>query len=410
MKIAVIGGGIAGIAVSHLLSGRAEVTLYESNNYLGGHTYTHQLSEDLGIDTGFIVFNRKTYPNFCRFLYQLGVESQESDMSFGYHCQRSGLQYGGHDLATLFAQPTNLFHPTFLRLVIDMLRFNQVARHSLQRGTVTGSLGDFVAQVGLSRYFLHHYLTPLGASLWSAPADKMAEFPADTYLRFFANHGLLDLQDRPLWRTVKGGSSRYVEAFLRKFRGTVELSAKAEKVGFDRERPWVRVGGSRQTFDHVVLATHADQALALLEQPDPLQRELLAPWNYSTNSITLHTDSSVMPPLRKIWSSWNYVRRQGSESRVTMTYYMNRLQNLDTPKHYFVTLNDDSIRPGFVLTRRVYSHPQFDQGSAAVHARLPELNGHPNLSFCGSYFGYGFHEDAFASAVSVDKKLARQLG
>ncbi|MCA9792835.1 MAG: amine oxidase, partial [Candidatus Eremiobacteraeota bacterium] len=334
------------------------------------------------------------------------VTSRATDMSFGYHCRLCGLQYGGHDLRTLFAQPTNLMHPDFLRLVVDMARFNRRSRAALANGGVADSLAGLVKRWRLSSYFLRHYLVPLGASLWSAPAERMLEFPAQTYLKFFANHGLLSVTDRPPWETVEGGSHRYLEAFRRGFKGEIVLEGQVEQVDGGR----LRVGGQWRDFDHVVLACHADQALRLLAEPTPLQVELLSPWRYSQNSVVLHTDRSVMPPLARVWSSWNYVRDRNSSQQVTVSYWMNRLQGLKTQQDYFVTLNSrQPLREEAVVANFEYWHPQFDLAAAATQARLPELNKHPQLSFCGSYFGYGFHEDAFASGVAVAEKFGCRL-
>lgn len=415
MRIAVVGAGVAGLVAAHKLSPHHDVTLFEKNHYLGGHTNTVVIDEgpDAGtpVDTGFIVFNHRTYPRFNALLAELGVEGRDSDMSYGYHDLESGLQWGGHDLNTLFAQRGNLFNPSFWRLVSDMLRFNRGGVAALKSGSARGlSLAEYCEQERFSPYFERHYLQPLGAALWSTRPEEIAGFPAEAYLRFFSNHGLLSLADRPRWLTVKGGSHAYVQAVRARFRGQVLLSTPVEGVRRDATGVDVRAGGTTHRFDGVVMAGHADQTFALLDDPSDDERALLSPWRYARNQTVLHTDTRVLPPNRRVWASWNSVRRAGvSTEGVFVTYDMNRLQGLQTQRHYLVTLNGASaVRDDLAIATFTYHHPGYTVASLATQSRLPSLNGQRSTWFCGSYFGNGFHEDAVRSALdAVDALLAR---
>ncbi|MBX3166403.1 MAG: NAD(P)-binding protein [Candidatus Eremiobacteraeota bacterium] len=400
---AVIGGGVAGIVAAHLLQRRYQVDLWESQQRLGGHSNTFEVlqGEDAGlkIDTGFIVFNGETYPLFQRFLTELGVAKQISDMSFGYFCEKTGWGYGGHDLNTFFAQRDKLFHPDFWRFAADLARFNVASSRRLRAGRVEGSLRDYLR--GYTRTFVRHYIQPLGSSVWSAPLDKILDFPAQTFVRFFANHGLLRVVRRPDWFTVLGGSRSYIQAFLRSFQGRVRLSSPVCRVlpvsdGYEVE-------GNR--YEKVVLATHADIALAQLRQPTPLQRQLLKNWRYLANRAVLHQDTTLLPANPRLRASWNYRRGPGSEQLPTLTYDMNRLQSLASRRRYLVTLNPQrEIDASLVLGEWIYHHPQFDQNSEASQALLPRLND-GTIAFCGSYHRFGFHEDAVMSAAAAAASL-----
>lgn len=408
MKIAVVGGGVAGITAAHHLASAHQVELLEAAAYLGGHTNTVVIPDGpdagTGVDTGFIVYNDRTYPNFRAFLASLGVEGRGGDMSYGYHDAESGLMFGGHDLNTLFAQRRNLVNPSFLGLVRDMLTFNRRGRAVLADGSAHGlSLAEFSRRERWSAYFERHYLQPLGAALWSTRPEEIADFPAEAYLRFFSNHGLLSLTDRPLWYTVRGGSHSYVKAFLARFPGTVRLSTPVTSVRRLDDGVELRVAGQTERFDRVVLATHADITLRLLDDPSADERALLGPWRYLENQTVLHTDTRVLPPNRRVWSSWNSARRARDTDRgVFVTYDMNRLQGLKTQRHYLVTLNgEDAIGDAHVIAAFTYHHPRYCVASLATQARLPELNGKRHTWFCGSYFGNGFHEDALTSALNA---------
>lgn len=417
-RVAVIGGGVAGIVAAHILQRRHEVTLFEQNDYLGGHTRTIVLTEgpDAGtaVDTGFIVLNDHTYPTFHRFLAQLEVPVRFADMSFGFHSEPDNLQYAGTSLNGLFAQRSNLLRPAFWRMLWDIRGFCQNARRDLREGRLAGeTLGEYVRRGGYSRAFLDHYLLPMGGAIWSASSGKMLEFPAPALIRFFENHGLLSLKDRPRWQTVVNGSHTYVRKFLEGFRGTVHLACPV--LGIRREADGVQVrlrDGSVQHFDKAVVAAHADQALRMLEDPSPEEQRLLGVWSYSVNHTVLHTDPRVMPSNRRAWASWNYTRERpgGSETPVSVTYHMNRLQGLTTRRDYFVTLNrHQAIAEHHILKEMEYTHPQFTAASMATQAELPSLNGPRNTYFCGSYFGFGFHEDAVKSGVAVARAFGLEL-
>lgn len=408
-KVAVIGGGVAGIVSAYLLQRRYEVELFEAGPWLGGHTHTVVLNEgvDAGtaIDTGFIVFNGETYPLFQRFLAELGVARQLSDMSFGYYCEGTGWAYGGHDLDTFFARRRHLFHPDFLRFTLDVARFNLVSTHKLRKGTIQGSLRQYLR--GYSRVFLKHYIKPLGAAIWSAPLDDILDFPALTYIRFFANHGLFRVVQRPDWFTVAGGSFRYVQAFQRGFEGKVHLATPVEQVTRPEQGlAVVRVAGESREFSAVVLATHADQALKLLGDATPGEVAALGPWRYLSNRAVLHHDQRVLPPLKKVEASWNYRRPRVVGQFPTLSYDMNRLQSLTTQHRYFVTLNpQEDLDADKVVGEWSYRHPQFDQAAVASQPLLSRLQGERQTAFCGSYHRYGFHEDAVMAAVSAARSL-----
>jgi predicted NAD/FAD-binding protein len=417
-KIAVVGGGVAGIVASHLLQRHHHVTLFEQNDYLGGHTHTIEITEGpdagLAIDTGFIVMNDATYPLFRTFLAQLGVEARVSEMSFGFQCHRTGLVYAGTDLNGLFAQRQNLINPSFYRFLFEIVRFSKQARQDLERGAISQvTLGEYLKRGHYSNFMVDNYLVPMAAAIWSTPALKIHDFPADPFLRFFRNHGLLSLHNRPLWRTVVGGSHAYVKAFTREFKGRLHLDSTVR--GINRSPEGVQLtfpDGEVQTFDQVVIATHADQALRLLQDPTQLEQQLLSPWAYQSNHTILHTDSSILPKQKHAWAAWNFTREtsEKEDRPVYVTYYMNRLQGLRARNDYCVTLNrGEDFQPKTVIAEMAYHHPLYSFGSLATQSKLPQLNGRQRTYFCGSYFGYGFHEDAVRSGVSVANAFGLEL-
>jgi uncharacterized protein len=415
LRIAVVGGGIAGITAAHLLSRRHEVTLFERNDYVGGHTNTIVVDDGAGgelpVDTGFIVCNPKTYPLFYRLLKEWGVSLRDSDMSFGYYCERTGLGYVGPSLREFAGQFTNFFRPAFLGMIMEQRRFNRRALSDLAGGRVDGvTLGAYLDRVGASRYFKDNYLLPLAAAVWSSPDVGMLEFPARTFLRFIKNHGMLDLHERPTWQTVVGGSHAYVRAFRAGFKGRVLVNAPVRSVQRAADHIIVQCDGqAAMKFDRVVMAAHADESLAMLESPSDIERSLLSAWKYHRNRTVLHTDATVMPANRRLWASWNYLRRSAAAADVPVpiTYYMNRLQGLRSKRDYLVTLNaDDAIDPALVIYAADYTHPAYTSRSIEAQRELRALNGMQGTYFCGSYLGHGFHEDAVKSAVEV----AGQMG
>ncbi|MCF8036548.1 MAG: FAD-dependent oxidoreductase [Desulfobacteraceae bacterium] len=414
LDIAVAGGGVAGIVAAYLLGRRHRVTLYEKNSYVGGHTHTIEVDEGNGsaacVDTGFIVFNDRTYPNFIRFIDQLGVSRLKSAMSFTYWDPNIGFTY---NTTRPFADKKNLLRPSFWRLLFEIGRFNKTTRQWLAENRLAGmTLGQYLRKAGFSAALARHYVTPVSAAIWSTGERDILDFPAETFGRFFENHGLLSFSGHPQWYTIQGGSHAYVKAFLKTFPGTVHTSRPVRKIVRENGRVRLWTDEAEATHDKVVIAAHADEALAMLADPSDAETKLLSAWQYAQNRVILHRDTSCLPPLQGAWGSWNY--RQGPNKGVrgpaTLTYYMNRLQQLASANHYCVTLNPDyPIEPGQIIADLNYTHPMFDRDVAATQADLPELNGVNNTWFCGSYFRYGFHEDAVVSAVAVGKDFGVEL-
>lgn len=409
-KIAVVGGGVAGIVAAYLLQRKHDVVLFESNDYLGGHTRTIEIDDgpDAGtaVDTGFIVLNNQTYPLFMNFLGQLGVTTRVSEMSFGFQCRQTGLVYAGTNLNGLFAQKRNLVSCSFLRFLLEIARFCKNARTDLKEDRIPKiTLGEYVAKGQYSKNMIENYLVPMAAAIWSTPAVKVNEFPAEPFLRFFSNHGLLSFRNRPIWQTVTGGSFSYVKAFEASFRGHIHLASAVKQVfRHPHKVELVFSGGRTIDFDQVVVATHADQALQLLGDPSNEEKKYLSPWKYSKNYTVLHVDNELLPKQKSAWAAWNFTRDHTGqhEQPVYVTYYMNRLQGLETERDYCVTLNrNEPFKPGSVIAEMVYQHPLYTFDAMQTQSRLPDLNGQRRTFFCGSYFGYGFHEDAVKAGVKA---------
>ncbi|MEN6474000.1 MAG: FAD-dependent oxidoreductase [Syntrophaceae bacterium] len=418
MKIAVIGSGVAGIVSAYLLQRRHEVTLYEKNDYIGGHTHTIVIEQgqDAGtpVDTGFIVFNEKTYPTFLTFLAQLGVDKQNSSMCFSYYDESTGLAYGSETLDTVFAQRRNLMRPSFWMMLLGILHFNRHTPRRLHQGALKEqTLGQYLSSCRYNSHFIERYLLPMCASVWSAPDVRMLDFPMETFARFFLNHGLFSIIRHPQWYTVKGGSHAYVKAFLKTFRGRVLLNTPVLAVGREGAKVMIQSRDrGQEEYDKVVLACHADEALQMLTDASAQEQQLLSPWAYSSNRTILHTDTSVLPPLEKVRSSWNYLRSAdiSSGSPLMLTYHMNRLQNLVAANQYCVTLNPKrALDQRQVIREMVYTHPIYTPEALSSQARIRQINGLLNTYYCGSYLGYGFHEDAVKSAVEVAGLLEIKL-
>ncbi len=417
LNIAVIGGGVAGITAAHILQRDHNITMFEKNGYLGGHTNTVVINEgpDEGaaVDTGFIVCNDQTYPHFHRLLEQLNILVRNSDMSFGFHCEKTGLQYCGDNFNTLFAQRKNLLNLSYWKLLSDIMRFGKLARAKLEQNSiVASSLGEFVELHGFSTMFIENYLLPMGAAIWSTPSRDIMKFPAQTFIQFFHNHGLLSLKP-PQWQTVIGGSQSYVKSFCNHFKGTIILDHAVNQIS--RSNTHVNIqfaNGETRQFDKAVLASHADESYSILGDPSPDEKRLLGKWRYTKNKVVLHTDDSVMPPLRRAWASWNYKREDapGGEGSLTMTYNMNQLMGLRTQNNYYVTLNSQKpVKEESVVREIHYTHPMYDNHSVSTQTELSCLNGKNNTYYCGSYFGYGFHEDAVKSGIEVAKHFGLDL-
>lgn len=417
MRIAIVGSGISGLVCAHLLHGEHDIALYEGGDHMGGHTHTHDVivgGVAVRVDTGFIVFNDQTYPGFLKLLARLGVAAQASDMSFSVKDAKTGLEWNGNSLDSLFAQRANVFNLKFHRMVADILRFNGLGRALARAEAVSDEpIGAFVARHGFSREFVEHYLVPIGTAVWSADPSRFAEFPAQTFCRFFENHRFLQLTDQPTWRTVAGGSDSYVKALLRPLQGSVRraaVTAVRRDVDGRGAIEVSAVGRGPERFDRVILACHADQALALLADPSPQEREVLGAIPFQENVATLHTDAGVMPQARRAWASWNAWVPPEPRGRATLTYDMNRLQSLVTPEPLLVSLNmDDQIAPARVLRRITYHHPGYTPESVKAQRRHAEIDGVRGTHFAGAYWSYGFHEDGVQSALRVCARYGRAL-
>lgn len=418
LNIAVIGAGISGICAAYLLQRRHQVTLFEKNDYFGGHTHTVLIPDgpDKGVpvDTGFIVLNERTYPNFIQFLSQLGVEKRRTDMSFSYYSQSTGLCYASTNLNSLFAQRANLFKPVFLRFVREMVQYLKILRKEYLNDQLADvTLSEYVRLKGLHREVVDWFIIPMAAAIWSGSDFQMGRFPIRTFAQFYENHGLLGITGHPPWYFVNGGSHSYVHAFLKSFNGSTFKNCPVDRISRSENHVTLHFRDTAsQDFDAVVIATHADQALRLLEDPDPREKRLLGAWSYSRNKTYLHTDSSIMPPVRRAWASWNYTRHPSSDevSPVTVTYDMTRLQKLETTRPHFVTLNPlHPIPTEHIIKEIEYTHPQYSFEAFESQKALPDLNGEHRTFFCGSYFGYGFHEDGVKSALQVGKKFGVTL-
>ena len=416
MRIAVVGAGVAGLHAAWRLSREHDVTLYEANDYAGGHTATVDVEWEgrtYGVDTGFIVFNDWTYPNFIAMLRELGVAWQPSNMSFSLRCERTGLEYNGTSVNSLFAQRRNALRPSFLRMIADILRFN--TRSKALAGSLgdTLTLGEYLARGNYSRQFVEHYIVPMGRAIWSAEASAMLDFPARFFVDFFDRHGFLSVDDRPVWQAVKGGSREYVRALLRVAEFELRLATPVESIV--RLPNEVRVRSARgdvARYDHVFLACHAPQALAMLEAPTAAEREVLAAFPYAANEVLLHTDASVLPRRPLARAAWNYHLLADRQEPVALTYDMNILQSLDAPVRFLVSLNHrKAIDERKVLRTFTYDHPVYSPHAVVAQSRHRELNGARRTYFCGAYWRSGFHEDGVVSAQAAlahfDEDLAR---
>jgi predicted NAD/FAD-binding protein len=406
MRIAVIGTGISGMVSGWLLTrGGHEVTAFEAGSHIGGHTNTVPIEVDgeaYPVDTGFIVYNDRTYPNFIRLLAHLGVAARPTTMSFSVRDDATGLEWNGTNLDTLFAQRRNLLRPAFWRMVRDVLRFGREAPKLLERDDDGATLGEYLDANGYSREFAEWYLLPMGGAIWSAPVGAMRAFPARFFVRFFHHHGMLTVNDRPQWRTVVGGSWSYVAPLVASFRQRIRLDSPVERIARDPAGVTIRSRHGEERFDAVVIAVHADQALRLLADPTPAEREVIGAFRYQPNLAILHTDASIMPRRRKAWAAWNYHRCADPTAPVPVTYDMNILQGLDAPCEFLVTLNRETgIDPAKVLRRIQYHHPEYTVAAVAAQKRLAEVSGVGRTWYCGAYWGNGFHEDGVVSALAV---------
>lgn len=406
-KIAIVGTGIAGLTAAWLLHRQHDITVFEAADRVGGHTATVDVSlagQSHAVDTGFIVYNDHTYPNFIRLMETLGVAARPTAMSFSVHCDRSGLEYCGSDLNTLFAQRRNVLNPRFWRLVRDIIRFNRESVADLDAGRVAEgeTLGNYLAAHGYSREFAEQYLVPMGAAIWSASTRVMLEFPMLFFLRFCRNHGLLQINGRPQWRTLVGGSRAYLAPLTAPFAHRIRLSSPVAAVRRLPASVELHVNGECLSFDQVVLASHSDESLALLQDASVAERQILQAVPYQMNDVVLHTDTSLLPKSRRAWACWNYHVDAREQPHAVVTYNMNLLQGLEAPETFCVTLNESHrIDERKVLGRYRYAHPVFTPQGIEAQQQLQATNGRQRTWFCGAWCRNGFHEDGVVSALRV---------
>jgi predicted NAD/FAD-binding protein len=414
VRIAIVGTGIAGLTAAHLLHHEHELTLFEAGDHVGGHTNTIRVDTDTGswdVDTGFIVLNDRNYPRFEALLDELGVARQPTNMSFSVSAEDEDFEFSSHGLRGLLAQPSNLARPRFLAMVADYVRFNRAARALLVGRDDERSLRAFLDDEGFSRWFVERLLVPQAAAVWSADPDQMWTFPARFLAEFFAHHGMLSLAGRPRWSTITGGSRRYVEALIAPFAHRIRIDTPV--VAVTREPTHVEVvpaGGRPEEFDEVVIAAHADDALALLADPSPAEAEVLGAFAYQANEAVLHTDRALLPRRRAAWSAWNYHLPSRPRGRCAVTYYMNHLQALDADLPFCVTLNRTAaIDPVKIIRVIPYSHPVFTRASLAAQRRHAEISGVQRTHYCGAYWSWGFHEDGVLSAHQAVMRLRERV-
>ena len=414
MRIAIIGAGVSGLVAGHLLAGEHEVTVFEAARYAGGHTNTIRVDtadETHHVDTGFIVFNDRNYPNFQRLLDRLGVAWQPSTMTFSVSDGRGDFEYNGSSPNGLFAKRAHLVTPWFHRMIADLARFNRAARTLLRGGGEGPSLGQWLEQQRFSRPFIDRLIVPQASAVWSADPHQMWSFPARFMVEFFDNHGMLSFRDRPQWRTIQGGSARYVEALTAQLNGRLLLSTPVEAVTRADDHVLVTPrGGEPERYDQVVIATHSDQALAMLRDAGDREHDVLGAIPYQANQAVLHTDVLMLPRRRRAWASWNYHLLDAPRPQTTVTYHMNRLQSLRSAQEFCVTLNrTGEIDPRHVIRTIDYAHPVYTTAGVAAQQRFAEISGRRRTHFCGAYWGWGFHEDGVVSALRVAERLGARL-
>ena len=407
MKVAIIGSGISGLTAAYLLHKEHDITVFEANDYVGGHTHTHEIKlndKSWNVDSGFIVYNEKTYPNFIRLLQKLKVEVRKTSMGFSVKAPAKNLEYSGGSLNTVFAQRQNLFKASFLMMLRDVLRFNRLAVKEFAVVDEAITISDFLKTHNFSNHFVENYIIPMGAAIWSTAAKKTTEMPAVFYIRFFKNHGLLQIFKRPQWFVIKGGSKSYVQKMVEGFNEKILLSSPVKKVLRDSAGIKVYCDNDQepQQFDKVIFATHSDQALALLIDPSENESSILGALHYQKNTAILHTDTSLMPKNKTTWSSWNYLLSGDQSKPVTLTYNMNILQSLNTKPDFLVTLNSSGeIDPSKIIKKIEYRHPLFTVDGVHAQKKKKQISGANNTFYCGAYWGNGFHEDGVNSALDV---------
>ena len=416
-RVAIVGSGISGLTAAYRLADSCDVTVFEQNDWVGGHTHTVDVTlndQTYAVDTGFIVFNEWTYPRFLNLLAEIGLAHQDTDMSFSVNSETTGIEYAGNNLSTLFAQRRRLLSPSYYRFLLDIMRFNKNALVDLQDGQLSPdlTLHDYLADQGFSELFRSHYLLPMAAAIWSSDLDEVDQMPALFFIRFFKNHGLLSVTDRPQWYTLPGGSRTYIGPLTQKFSESIRLQTQVLRVKELEAGVEVHTKHGIELFDGVILAGHTDQSDALLGDAHASLKALLRGIPYANNDVVLHTDVQQMPANRRAWASWNYrLQQQKNAVGAVVTYDMNRLQNLSGPHQFFVTLNNTTqIREEHILGHWQYAHPQFGPRSLAIQAQIDACNEGQQIVVCGAWCRNGFHEDGVVSGEKAAFALAHHLG
>ena len=415
MKIAIIGSGISGLTAAYLLNRKHDVTIFEANDYVGGHTHTHKINiggKNYSVDTGFIVYNERTYPNFIKLLDLLNVERQLSTMGFSVKSVSQDYEYAGESLNSFFAKRSNIFRFGFLRMLYEMYYFGKKVDSIYQELNVSTTLGDYLSDEKYSSEFINYFIIPMGAAIWSTPANKVLDMPAYFFIKFFYNHGMLEVINRPNWWVIKNGSSEYIKKIIKGFEKKIYLSTQVKKVSRNAAGIEISVTGKDQAleFDSVVFAIHSDQALKILNDPTNAEKDILSSIPFQKNEVLLHTDSSVLPKRKLAWASWNYQLDSDPDLPVVLTYNMNILQSINCKETLCVTLNDyNSVDKSKVLKKITYQHPLFTVAGIDAQKRKSEISGVNNTHYCGAYWRNGFHEDGVLSALDVCKDFGEQL-
>ena len=411
-NIAIIGSGISGLTSAYLLSKYHNVHLYEKNDYIGGHTHTHELNENsnkLNVDSGFIVYNENTYPNFIKLLDTLKVERQHTEMGFSVKSDIGDFEYAGNSLRSFFAQKSNILKPKFWKMTFDIIRFNKIANNDHEK-KINLSLKEYLNKYSFSKSFAKNYILPMGAAIWSTSPKLMLDMPAYFFIRFFKNHGLLKIADRPQWWVIKNGSNQYVKEIIKPFINHIHLNSKIDTISRKGAKVYIGIKNKIKEYDSVVISTHSNQALNLLSDPTTDEKNILGNIKYQKNTALIHTDVSILPKRKLAWSSWNYLINQDSNQLVTLTYNMNILQNLKSNKTYCVTINNTKkLNPDKIIKEIIYHHPLFTESSVKAQKQKAIICGCNNTYYTGAYWGYGFHEDGVNSALDVCSKFGIKL-
>ena len=412
LKIAIIGSGISGLTSAYILNKKHDITIYEKNDYIGGHTHTHKIPENnttFNVDSGFIVYNENTYPNFIRLLDLLNVERQHSNMGFSVKTSYKDFEYSGNSIGSIFAKKSNMFNPYFLNMLKSLLRFNKVSIMDLDKIDASTSLIEYLKSKRFSSYFIKYYIVPMAAAIWSTSPKMILKMPALFFIKFFNNHGLLQVKNRPQWWVIKNGSKQYVKKIINQFNGNINLNTPVIKVSRNENKVIIKTKTNSNVFDAVIFATHSDQSLRLLQDYSDDEKNILSKIKYQKNTALIHTDTSILPKRKNAWSSWNYLLNKDDDT-VTLTYNMNILQSLNASKTYCVTINDcDLIDKDKIIKKINYEHPLFTKDTIESQNNKNLINGVNNTYFCGAYWGNGFHEDGVNSALDVCKHFGMEL-